>query len=569
MNETELPFDCRSHDSDCLDLDARRRCLMFTAHSAPGAPMKGTNMTPPAYDVMDPPMAGNGEISANRASAATCESTELVGNQSLLRLLTELVIGESARAELEVVRLWRSETEEFWTQQHAPNTRMPPDLPKDLELPLDDAVTGWVWKHQRPLLMAAETETRFVDFATQLLECGIKYFCAVPLTLANRRIGVLGLASKSPDSLSSFELDYMRRGSGSIGELGKWAQPAKCSGESKTCSEDELRCPIEEFSSGDSFQGIVGRSAPMRCLRKQIKVVAPTNSTVLILGETGTGKELIGQALHDLSLRSNGPFVKVNCAAIPAGLIESELFGHERGAFTGALGRRIGRFEMANGGTLLLDEIGDIPLELQPKLLRVLQEQQFERVGGAQTNKVNVRIVAATSRDLPQMVAAREFRADLYYRLNVFPLRVPALRERAEDIPLLVQHFVELNAKRMEKSITEVPAEILQAFSHYSWPGNVRELQNAIERAVILSPGNVLRLPAAELRHSFSEPEAAANGLGDRMTLKDAEREHILQALAATNWVLGGPKGAGARLGLARTSLISKMRRLGITRAQA
>ena len=318
------------------------------------------------------------------------------------------------------------------------------------------------------------------------------------------------------------------------------------------------------------FEGIIGRSAAINALCKHIKVVAPTGSTVLILGETGTGKELIARAIHNLSSRCDRPFIKVNCAAIPAGLIESELFGHERGAFTGAVGRRIGRFEMANGGTLFLDEIGDIPLELQPKLLRVLQEQEFERIGSTQTTRVDVRIVAATSRELPRMVAARECRPDLYYRLNVFPLRVPALRERSEDIPLLVQHFMEHYSGRANKQVTEIPVEAMGALVRYHWPGNVRELQNIVERAVILSPGKVLRPSLDELPESPQTTDTAVADRSDgRTTLKDVQREHIIRTLAATNWILGGPNGAGARLGLARTTLIAKMQKLGINRAQA
>ena len=275
-------------------------------------------------------------------------------------------------------------------------------------------------------------------------------------------------------------------------------------------------------------------------------------------------------AIHNLSPRRDRPFVKVNCAAIPAGLIESELFGHERGAFTGALNRRAGRFEMADGGTLFLDELGDIPVDLQPKLLRVLQEQEFERIGSTQTTRVNVRIVAATSRDLPRMVAAREFRADLYYRLNVFPLRVPALRERLEDIPLLVRHFVEVYSRKAGKRVTDVQAETLKTLLGHTWPGNVRELQNVIERAVILSTGNVLRPSLDELQPSSQTEEAVGADRKDHQTtLKDAEREHIIRALAATNWVVGGAEGAAARLGLPRTNLIAKMQKLGITRAQA
>jgi len=325
----------------------------------------------------------------------------------------------------------------------------------------------------------------------------------------------------------------------------------------------------EPLRPEDQFECIIGCSASLREVFGQLKIVAPTDSTVLLLGETGTGKELIARALHNRSSRCDRPFVRVNCAAIPSGLLESELFGHERGAFTGAINRKIGRFELANGGTLFLDEIGDIPPELQPKLLRVLQEQEFERLGSTQTIRVNVRVVAATSRNLPQMLADREFRGDLYYRLNVFPIRLPALRERSDDIPLLVRHFVQGFARRMQKSIDHVSVESINALLGYSWPGNVRELQNFIERAVILSPGKVLRLPVSELNQHNSFADIPEQSPGSRLTLKDAEREHIIQALAQTNWIIGGLKGAAARLGLKRTTLISKMQRLSISRALA
>lgn len=334
-------------------------------------------------------------------------------------------------------------------------------------------------------------------------------------------------------------------------------------------TQGEMRCECDG-DARNNFLGIIGRSATLRALQEEIKVVAPTDSTVLILGETGTGKELMARAIHNLSERRERPFVKVNCAAIPAGLIESELFGHERGAFTGALSRRIGRFELADTGTLFLDEIGDIPAELQPKLLRVLQEQEFERLGGTQTTRVNVRIVAATSRDLPRMVSAREFRADLYYRLNVFPVKVPALRERAGDISLLVRHFVNLYARKLGRGITVVPVETIEALARYTWPGNIRELQNFIERAVILSLDKVLRCPLAELKESADETTSPDRGeRSNARTLRDSQRQHILQALAETNWVIGGPRGAAARLGLRRTTLAAMMHRLGISRLQA
>ena len=337
-------------------------------------------------------------------------------------------------------------------------------------------------------------------------------------------------------------------------------------------SKPEQTEPIKESWGASGLEKercIIGESAELREVLRQVAIVAPMDSTVLILGETGTGKELIARAIHNRSPRRDRPFIKVNCAAIPAGLIESELFGHERGAFTGALSRRIGRFEMADTGTLFLDEIGDIPRELQPKLLRVLQEQEFERVGGTQTTRVDARIVTATSRDLPRMVTAREFRADLYYRLNVFPLRVPALRERSEDIPLLVRHFVDLYTQKMDRCVTVIPPETIEALSRYTWPGNIRELQNFIERAVILSLDKVLRCPLAELKASAAEPttfdqESSLNA----KTLKDYQREHILQALAETNWVIGGRRGAASRLGLQRTTLAAMMQRLGIRRIQ-
>ena len=325
----------------------------------------------------------------------------------------------------------------------------------------------------------------------------------------------------------------------------------------------------EPLRPEDQFEGIIGRSASLREVFGQLQIVAPTDSTVLLLGETGTGKELVARALHNRSARRDRPFVRVNCAAIPSGLLESELFGHERGSFTGAIARKIGRFEMAHGGTIFLDEIGDIPAELQPKLLRILQEQEFERLGGTQTLRVNVRVIAASSRNLPQMVREREFRGDLYYRLNVFPIRLPALRERLEDIPLLVRHFTQRCAARMQKSIHHVSHESINALRRYAWPGNVRELQNFIERAVILSPGKVLRAPLAELSKPEIVSDAAGEAVSGPTTLKDAAREHIIQALAETNWTVGGPKGAAARLGLKRTTLISKMQKLGISRALA
>jgi len=497
------------------------------------------------------------------------QSTRL-RDQSLLKLLYELVVGMPAMVDVQALRVWLCSPENRLAPLQLLMDGLPEKLCVGMELPLDDSIARWVWQHQRPLIIAAEEETRFPDFAGLLLEWGVKFFCAVPLMLANRRIGVLGLASASRESLQSFDLEFAQRAVANLAQATKNDGDLQDLVETHEGSRGEPACLEEEVSSKNNFEGIIGQSAAIRALCKQVKVVAPTSSTVLILGETGTGKERFAQAIHNLSPRRYRPFIKVNCAAIPAALIESELFGHERGAFTGAINRRAGRFEMADGGTLFLDEIGDIPLELQPKLLRVLQEQEFERIGSTQTTRVNVRIVAATSRDLPRMVAAREFRADLYYRLNVLPLRVPPLRERLQDIPLLVRHFIEVYSRKAGKRVIDIQAETLKILLGHTWPGNVRELQNVIERAVILSTGKVLRPSLDELQPSSQTEEAfGVDRKGYQTTLQDAEREHIIRALAATNWVVGGPEGAAARLGLPRTSLIGKMQRLGISRAQA
>ena len=313
------------------------------------------------------------------------------------------------------------------------------------------------------------------------------------------------------------------------------------------------------------FDEIVGESPVLKTALDLLSIVAPTDSSVLIFGETGTGKELVARAIHRLSSRSEKPFVKLNCAAIPIGLLESELFGHEKGAFTGAVAQRTGRFELADKGTLFLDEVGDIPLELQPKLLRVLQEQEFERLGGNHTRKVNVRLVAATHRDLAFMVRQGTFRQDLYYRLKVFPIQVPALRKRTDDVPKLVWHFTGLYAQRMNKRIEHIPPETMDSMLRYRWPGNVRELQNFVERAVILSPHVVLRAQVLEL-----EPSGSQTQLNMPINaLAEVERDHILRALEASNWVVGGRNGAAERLGMKRTSLLYRMQKLCISRPAA
>jgi len=318
----------------------------------------------------------------------------------------------------------------------------------------------------------------------------------------------------------------------------------------------------DSSGEGEQFEGIVGQSATLRRVLQMVQIVAPGDSTVLLLGETGTGKELVARAIHNCSRRKERAFVKLNCAAIPSGLLESELFGHERGAFTGAITQKIGRVEVADQGSLFLDEIGDIPLELQPKLLRVLQEREFERLGSTRTKKIDVRIVAATHRDLEGMILKGQFRSDLYYRLNVFPISIPPLRERPEDIPLLVQYFIREAARRLNKTINSIPSETMDALTDCQWPGNIRELENVIERAVILSRSSVLRVPHRDLQsritagYSSERPE----------TLADVEREHIRAILKQTRWTLSGPNGAAARLGMNRSTLYFRMKKLGIVR---
>jgi formate hydrogenlyase transcriptional activator len=389
---------------------------------------------------------------------------------------------------------------------------------------------------------------------------GLKSFCYIPLISRDHAIGTLNLGRLRDDAFSEEDLHFLSQVASQVAIAVENALDYRQITESRERLAEERRYLKEELRTEHIFEEIIGESPALKQALKQVETVAPTDSTVLILGETGTGKELVARAIHNLSSRNERAFVKVNCAAIPLGLLESELFGHEKGAFTGAIARKIGRFELAHQGTLFLDEVGDIPPELQPKLLRVLQEQEFERLGSAHTTRVDVRLVAATSCDLAQMIAENKFRSDLYYRLNVFPIATPPLRERPEDIPLLVRHFVEKYATLMDRKIETIPLEVMEALTRYRWPGNIRELQNFIERTVILSPGKVLLAPLSELKQPVAEAPAQGS------TLEQVERDHILRALQETKWVIGGPHGAAARLGLKRTSLVFKMQKLGITR---
>ena len=387
---------------------------------------------------------------------------------------------------------------------------------------------------------------------------GFKFVCIVPLIARNRVLGVLSLGRKGELAFSRDDSDFLTQVANQVAIAVDNALEHRQVTESNERLEEQRLYLQEEIRAEHNFEEIIGQSQILKRALGQVKTVAPTDSTVLILGETGTGKELVARALHNLSSRRDQTFVKVNCAAIPLGLLESELFGHEKGAFTGAITQRVGRFELAHHGTLFLDEVGDIPPELQPKLLRVLQEQEFERLGGTKTLRVDVRLVAATSRDLPQMAAENKFRSDLYYRLNIFPIAIPPLRERPEDIPLLVRHFVEKYTRRMNKRIRTIPAAAMAALTHYPWPGNVRELQNIIERAVIVSQGDELKVPLDDLKKNIAKSPTTG------ITLKAAEREHILRVLQETDGVIGGPSGAAARLGMKRTTLQYRMKRLGI-----
>ncbi len=428
-------------------------------------------------------------------------------------------------------------------------------------LPPEDDPAGFVWQTQQPLITSCLAELgRWPRLLERVQSYGVQSYCWLPLTTARRRLGALVFTSRQPATYDAADVDLLQQVANQVAVAVENALAFEELAALKDQLAQEKVYLEEEVRTAHDFGDIVGESAALRRVLHQVETVAPTNSTVLIGGETGTGKELIARALHDLSPRRERTFVKLNCAAIPTGLLESELFGHEKGAFTGAIAQKVGRFELAHQGTLFLDEVADIPLELQPKLLRVLQEQEFERLGSTRTIKVDVRLVAATNRDLAALVADGRFRRDLYYRLNVFPVVLPPLRERPDDIPRLVRHFTGRFARRLGRRIEAIPAAVMDALVRYPWPGNIREMQNVIERAVILSPGPELHLRAEDLRAAAAAPGAPAAAL----TLAEAEREHIRGVLRETGGVLGGPKGAAARLGMNRSTLQWKMKKLGI-----
>jgi formate hydrogenlyase transcriptional activator len=435
---------------------------------------------------------------------------------------------------------------------------------QDALTPFDGSVSGQVLRSGKPWVGDVGELPRLGFNHQSALDEGLQTLCLLPLSRGNRVLGVLCLARLQKSAFTQSDVDFLSQIAGQIAIAIDNALAYRQISELKDQLTQEKLYLEDELRSEMNFEEIIGDSAALRKVLRQVEAVAPTGSTVLIYGETGTGKELIARAVHNLSDRRSNAFVKLNCAAIPTGLLESELFGHERGSFTGAVSQRIGRFEVASPGTIFLDEVGEIPLDLQPKLLRVLQEREFERLGSSRTLRTDARLIAATNRDLGAMVGEQTFRSDLFYRLNVFPIHVPALRERAEDIPFLVRHFAQHFARNMKKQIDTISSETMNALVRYPWPGNIREMQNVIERAVILSRGPVLHIPSTDLKSRI--PEAGdTNGFA---TLEEMERKHILSVLEQTHWVFGGPNGAAAVLGIKRPTLQFRMQKLGISRPQ-
>jgi formate hydrogenlyase transcriptional activator len=434
----------------------------------------------------------------------------------------------------------------------------------DVRVPLDGTPAGRAFQTREPLVLDRIQDSELAAGAAHLTGIGMKSGCWVPLIHREVSVGALAVASRNEGAFTQREVEMLVQVADQVAMAVSNAMVFRQIAELRDRLRQEKEYLEEEINVENRFEDIVGESGGLRQVLKQIETVAPTTATVLIQGETGTGKELLARAIHRLSGRSERTFVKVNCAAIPAGLLESELFGHEKGAFTGAIARKMGRVELAHEGTLFLDEIGELPLDLQPKLLRALQEKEIERLGGSRAIPVNVRLIAATNRDLGEMVAEKQFRSDLYYRLKVFPIFSPPLRDRTGDIPVLVRHFVTNHSRRMGKNITSIPNETMQALCRWPWPGNIRELENFLERAVILTRGSELYVPLAELETKVAEEEEELERMNP--TLQAAEREHILRVLHETKGQVGGPDGAAARLGLKRTTLNSKLKKLGIER---
>ena len=530
-------------------------------------------------------------VCSNALQVLLAVSRAIVSHRELPVLMRELAneLRKVAKFDYLVLLLYDESTEALVAQILDPAVLA--EEAKEIIATVDGSPAGHVWKTQEPLLIDdMRLETRWPDFLKKTTAFGVVSSCELPLTTSRKSLGTLVFASKIPGAFNRQDVEFLQLVANQVAIALENAFAFQEIAALKEQLEQEIAYLEDAFRSEHNFGEIVGENQSLRQVLKHVETVASTDSTVLINGETGTGKELIARALHDRSPRRGRTFIKLNCAAIPMGLLESELFGHEKGAFTGAVSQKIGRFELADGGTLFLDEIGDIPSELQPKLLRVLQEQEFERLGGTKTIQVNVRLVSATHRDLQQMVKEGTFRSDLFYRLNVFPISLPPLRERRDDIPRLVGYFTQLFAKRMGRTIESIPSKVMDHLCQYSWPGNIRELQNVVERAVILSPGKTLLVALGDLSLDLSsslktsvaspptiysnindfqrQPQLAEQGLANEDTkpLADAERDHILKALVRSRWVIGGDHGAATLLGLKRTTLQKKMKRLGIER---
>ena len=495
-------------------------------------------------------------------------NNSVVSNLELREVLRSVSPGIRKTMRLDGVALILPDATNKQLQLYALDFPSGKEVPQQgISQPLDDSLAGQVFRSGKPWVGDIEDLNRSNSGSGNwaIAADSVETICMLPLIRCNSNLGVLCLMRLEKNAFTRSDVEFLSQIAGqvaiAIDNAFAYRRITELSDQLKQENlylEDEIRSEL-------NFEEIIGNSAVLRQVLRQVEAVAPTNSTVLVQGETGSGKELIARAVHNLSRRRKSPFVKLNCAAIPTGLLESELFGHEKGAFTGAIAQRIGRFELASQGTIFLDEISEIPVELQPKLLRVLQEREFERLGSSRTLHTDARLIAATNRDLSVMVEEQKFRSDLFYRLNVFPIYVPPLRDRKEDIPFIVRHFAQHFARNMTKDIDTISADTMSALIHYPWPGNIRELQNVIERAVILSKGPVLKVSLSDLKAKTSDTNGHTNGAA---TLEEIERRHILSVLEQTNWVFAGPNGAAAKLGMKRPTLQFRMQKLGISRPQ-
>jgi formate hydrogenlyase transcriptional activator len=485
-------------------------------------------------------------------------TTTLVSTLECRELLRRVSASIRQVMHCDIVGVWLPDAERVHLRQLAMDFPESKGFAKEDALqPIEGSVIGAVFKAGKPVVLDLSRERFASHVSAEVRAEGIESGCALPLISRGRTFGVLTLGSRIENSMRPEDVDFLLRAAGQLAiaienrlAYRELAELKDQLAQEKLYLEDEIRGELD-------FEGIVGQSSALRYVLDLVETVAPSDSTVLLLGETGTGKELIARAIHDRSHRRQRTFIKLNCAAIPTGLLESELFGHERGAFTGAIAQKVGRLELADQGTLFLDEVGDIPIEIQPKLLRALQEREFERLGNNRTKQVDLRLVAATNRDLEKMMEDREFRSDLYYRLNVFPIRIPPLRERPGDIPLLVRYFTQKYGRRMLKQIESIPANAMKELSGWHWPGNIRELENFIERSVILTRGTALQAPIAELHHNGRHAPVAGT--------RDAnERNEIVRFLKMANGRVAGPNGAAARMNINRSTMVSRMKRLGI-----